>query len=1162
MPDSLAEQLRQLQTSLTALEGQRAILGEAVIGPALGALRAQITALQAQAAAAQSGPAEERRLITILFTDIVGSTALVEQLDPEAWRQTLARVHEMAGDQITKHGGQIAQYLGDGLLAFFGAQHASEADPEHAIRAALAIQEIMKDPPASFRLHPSPLQLRVGIHSGPVVVGELVAAAHQEFTATGDAMNLASRLQAAAPPGGILISHDTYRYVRGVFDVTPQPPLTVKGKHEPLRTYLVRRAKPRSFRRVARGVAGVETRTVGRERESQQLRAAYQAAFEQRRTVWAQLVAEPGMGKSRLLEDTREWIELRTETIWLLRARAFAEDANQPFALVRRMWFDRFQIAEDAPLAQAEARWVQQVTALLGPDAVEAAQALGLLVGLRFAGSPHLGALRQDPAQLKGRALVVSRALVAALRAQNPIVLLLEDLHIADASSEDYFLDVMWNAAPADRLNGIFILATARPEWNVPQALTAARDDEGPLHATEPTTGLTADHEPRRPDDGSSISKAGDRPPTFVCISLAPLADAAVLELGRELLHRAADVPEDVVQLIVERAEGVPYYAEELVNYFLDRGILDATAEPWHFVPERLREAPLPATLQHLLLTRLGTLSRSEQAALQCGAVFGRNFWTGGIEALGVRSGGAVLTALQARGFVDPQPESSLAGERQWSFHHNLLRDVTYETVLKRERAALHQKAAEWLEGQARAAGRLDEFAGLLGEHCERAGALSAAAEWLARAGERALAQGAPREARVYFDRTLALLPPVVQEARWQALLGREAALDRLGAREAQQADIQALLALAESLDDDTLYAETFIRQGNYSSAVGDYRAAMAAAKQGLAAARRAGQPAREASALGRMIVAHTRLGELDAAQALLGEALDRARAAGDDSVLAQTLLQIGSYYTETGDLERGAQLGTEAAALARRAGDRAREAKAMGNLGFNYAQLGLTKRARPALEQALRLHESIGERWYRAYDLMNLGWTYWRAGDGRAARPLEEEALRELIAVGDVNARGSCLEYLGNIAEQAGDAVGAARRFGEALVDFTRAGSRAYGVDCTAGLARCALAQGQLETARGSAAEVWQHLSEHSSAGLELPALAYLTCAEVFETLGELETWRAALAAGYHDLMARAEKISDPEWRQTFLGNIPEHRALVAQWERSQAAPGQGQQS
>jgi class 3 adenylate cyclase/tetratricopeptide (TPR) repeat protein len=1124
MANPPVEQIERLRASLAALEGQRAVLGDAVVEPALAALRAQITALEAErdAKAAAQVPADERRLITILFTDIVGSTALADKLDPEEWRQIVARVHGTAGAAVERCQGQVAQYLGDGLLAFFGAQHPTEADPELAIRAALEFQQAIGQWGAD-----SAVRLRAGIHTGLVVVGELGAETHKEFTATGDAMNLAARLQAAAPPGGVIISHDTYRYVRGVFDVTPQPAITVKGKSEPIRTYLVRRAKPRPFRTVIRGVAGVETRTVGRDRERQALQSAYLDACENRRVVWAQLVAEPGLGKSRLLQDTREWIDLRPETVRLLRARAYAEDARQPFALVRRMWLDRFQIAEDAPLAQAEARWLQQFNGLLGRENEEAAHVLGLLVGLPFEGSPHIGALRHDPQQVKGRALVVSRELLRALRAEMPVEVLLEDLHLADAASIDYFLDVFWDKAglsPAtDSLHGLFMLATARPEWQRPAAL--------------------------------HVDPAAGGAPHYLELALAPLADDAARELAHELLQNAEGVPNEIVQQIVERAEGVPYYAEELVNYFIDRGILDVSVEPWRFVPQRLREAPLPATLQHLLLTRLSALSDDERGALQRGAIFGRNFWTGGIQALGARAGDDMLAALQPRGFLQAEPDSSFAGEPEWTFHHNLLRDVTYESVLKRERAALHQKAAEWLEAQARAAGRLDEFAGLLGEHAERAGAQAVAAEWFVRAGERARAQGAPREARQFLDRALSLLPPVARELRWRALMERERSLATLALRELRQADVQALLALAEELDDDVHRAEAWLRHVYLLSKSESGPATLETAEKALRAAERAGNPALQAQALTMLVWEHTSQGATDLARPLVAAALEHARASGDDTTIFETLSDTASYHIAVGDLALAVQQFAEAARIAQRAGDRRGHAVALGNLGYVYALLGLYKLARPALEQSLAVNEAIGQRRTRAYNLQNLGFTCLRIGDGRTARRLIEESLRELTAVGDAHGQAGALLYLGRVAEQAGDAAGAARRFSEALAGLTRSGFLSVTPDCTAGLARCALAQGQLDEAREHAAALWQHLSEQGPTGIELPTLCYQTCADLFDALGDPETSRAAVEAGYRDLMARAEKISDRDWRQSFLDNIPEHRAIVDLWERSQAA-------
>jgi tetratricopeptide (TPR) repeat protein len=196
-----------------------------------------------------------------------------------------------------------------------------------------------------------------------------------------------------------------------------------------------------------------------------------------------------------------------------------------------------------------------------------------------------------------------------------------------------------------------------------------------------------------------------------------------------------------------------------------------------------------------------------------------------------------------------------------------------------------------------------------------------------------------------------------------------------------------------------------------------------------------------------------------------------------------------------------------------------------------------------------------MGERRARAYNLQNLGLVAVRTGDGRTARRLLDETLREFAAVSDALGLAGSQFYLGLAAEQAGDAAGAARRFDEALAGFTRSRGRGPVADCIAGLARTALAAGQLDQARQHAAALWQQLAEFGPGGMDLPGLGYQTCAEVFDALGDADTSRAALEAGYRDLLARAEKISDAAWRQSFLDHIPEHRALAALWERSQAA-------
>jgi class 3 adenylate cyclase/tetratricopeptide (TPR) repeat protein len=1123
----LQVQIDKLRASINGLEAQRGVLGDAIVDPALAALRQQLALLEEQAATLAK-PAEERRMVTILFADMVGSTALAEKLDPEEWRQVVEKIHTTLGKVVVAHHGIIGQYLGDGLLAFFGAKASSENDPENAIRAALYGQAAVEALPL-----PEKVQLRVGIHSGLVVVGDLGEAEHKEFTASGDAMNLAARLQAAAPPGGILISQDTYRYVRGVFNVTPRPLITVKGKSEPIKTFLVRGTKPRPFRTVTRGVAGVETRTIGREPEMNALQAAYLRAYEQHGVAWAQLVSDPGLGKSRLMDDMNDWLELREERYRILRARAFPDDTNQPFALIRRMWFDRFQIAEDMPLDQAEKKWVERFKEFSGQENnEEAAHALGLLAGLPFQNSPYIGAMRKDPTQVKGRSTVVSRDLLKAVRREAPIVVMLEDLQWADTASWEYLMEVFLGEAAGEQPNGMFILGAARPEWRPPEALLRVFESSLSTQYTSDSWGIQ--------------------------ISLTLLPEGATRELARELLQRVQDVPEGLLELIVERSEGVPYFAEEIVNWMIDHRILETHEEQWRFLPDKLKEQPLPATLQHLLLTRLSSLSQPERIALQRGAIFGRRFWTGGVEALGVSGGAEMLGHLQPRGFVEAQSESAFAGDTEWSFHHNLLQEVTYESVLKRERADLHREAAAWLERQARLAGRLDEFAGLLGEHYERAGELSTAADWYLRAGRRAMEQGAPREARGFFTKALELLPPVDRERRWQALSGRQEAYSVMSEAELEKADLNAMLELARSFDDDRYLAEVSYRRALFGTRIGSGEVAFQAAEETLTAARRSGNEALEIKALAIQAMDGLYKGEKSAVINAIEAVLARARQLGDEGVLADVLFRAAFLYSELIDVDKSYPLMVEQIEVAHRIGNRTVEVIGLGNLGSGYLWLGLYKQARVILEQARQRAEALSARRAMAYALMNLGETYLNTGDLRQARRLGEESLEAIIRSEDARGKAFILNDLGYIYLAQGDIYSASRRFQEGKETALGRGLDHLVYELTAGLAACSVMEGNLEEAHQYVSEVWDYLKEHGATGMANVIKVYRVCAEVFEALDEKEALREVIEAGHKELMELAAHIQAPEWRQSFLENVPDNRAIVEMWERSQN-PGGG---
>ena len=1127
MAKSIQAQMEELRASIKGLEAQRGLLGEKIVNPAIETLSQKLAQLE-QAVSSQEGhpgqagfPVEDRRMVTILFTDMVGSTGMAEKLDPEEWRRIVSKTHATIGEAVTAHHGTIAQYLGDGLLAFFGAKEAGEADPENAVRAGLDAQAAVTN-----LLSTENVQIRVGIHTGLVVVGELGAEAHKEFTASGDAMNLAARLQSAAPPGGILISHDTYRHIKGVFNVTPRPPLTVKGKSEPVQTYLVRAAKPRPFRSVARGVAGVETRTIGREREMKALQQAYLRAFEGHGMAWAQQVGDLGIGKSRLVSDMTEWLDLREETFRLLRARAFPDDANQPFALVRRLWFDRFQIAEDVPLEQAEARWVERFQELSGwQEYEEPAHALGLLVGLPFENSPYIKAMRNDPSQVKGRALVVSRELLKAVRARYPVVMLLEDMQWIDSASWEYLVEVFLEAGEDQLANGLFILGAARPEWQHPKVLSDL------LQASLPGE--------------TEALKCG------LLLPLAPLSEPDSRALAREILQRVEAIPKQVVDLIVERSEGVPYYIEEMVNWLIDHGILDTQLEQWRLYPEKLREQPLPATLQHLLLTRLSSLSQDERSALQRGAIFGRRFWTGGLQALGVADGSRTLTRLQPRGFVEAQPESAFQGDTEWSFHQNLLQEVTYESVLKRERLNLHKVAAGWLEAQARQSGRLDEFAGLLGEHYEKSGDLSRAADWYLQAGKRAFSQGAPREAARFYTRALELLPPVDQERRWQVLLEREDALSVLGVAEPWKADIDALQELAHSFGDDGFLAEAYFRQAVFGLKIGDIQVIDQASQEALKAARHSGNELIEIKALAIAGLAAYHRGDQTSAKEMTEEALKRARAQRDESVLAYVLFRAAFFYSELPDIARCYSLWIEQIELDHRLGNRNQEVTSLGNLGSGYLWLGLYKQARSQIEQAVQICRALGARRLLAYNLGNLADIYLDTGDLRRASQLLDEALQEISPTQDARGMTWMTADKGLALLMMGDIPGASRRFSEAKQLALSHAMATAACEITAGQAACAVQQGQLDEAGKYTHEVWDFLKENGIVGLNRSGMAYRLLAETFDALGEAENARAVIESGHQALIEVLETIGIPEWRQSFLENVPDNRALMEMWER-----------
>ncbi len=360
---------QQLEQAIAALEGQRALLGDGVVDAALAPIREKLRSLRA------AGD-QQLKFVSVLFTDVVGSTRMIQSLDPEEISGIIDGAMRRFAAAIERHGGAVRNFMGDGLLALFGFPAAQEDDAERAIRAGLAMLDEARAYAGEVETtwgFPG-FAIRVGINTGQVILGGGV---DRDTNALGFTTSIAARMQAAAPPGGLLITHDTYLQVRGVFDVEPQPPLQVKGKDEPLQTYVVLGAKARAFRLPTRGVEDIETHMIGRDAELRRLQDGFRAAMEDGEGQIVTVVGEPGVGKSRLIYEFDSWLELLPEQVFYFRARAQAATQNLAYSLLRDLFSFRFGIRDSDLAAVVRDLLERGLAEGIGSAAVSAADTAG-----------------------------------------------------------------------------------------------------------------------------------------------------------------------------------------------------------------------------------------------------------------------------------------------------------------------------------------------------------------------------------------------------------------------------------------------------------------------------------------------------------------------------------------------------------------------------------------------------------------------------------------------------------------------------------------------------------------------------------------------------------------------------------------------------------------
>ena len=1109
-----------LDAAIRALEAQRGLLGDAVVDLAVAGLRAKgaAPAPATPVATLPAEPAQTLRQVSILFLDVVGSTTLSQRLDPETISAVMDDALARGTAVVVAHRGRVLQYAGDNILAAFGADEAREDDAERAVHCGLALLELGQVLGAEvLAAHGhAGFNVRVGIHTGGVLLGGGVDA---EGTIRGIAVNIAARMEQTAPAGALRISHDTYAQVRGLFEVEAQEPLAVKGVDAPIQSYLVSRAKPRNFRIVTRGIEGVATRMIGREAELEALQAAFLQLFAERKLAAVTVVADAGIGKSRLLYEFAAWSEARPEAFYLFRGRATPATGTQAFGLLRDILAWRFQIADDDSLEAARQKMEAGIVPLFvdddGPDLAEAhAHLLGHLIGIEWKDSRHIRSILDDPRQIRNRAFHTAAQLLRRVGATDgsPVILQLEDLHWADDES----LDFLNHLCEVNRDVPLLVLAFTRP--TLFERRTDWRSSED-FH--------------RR-------------------IDLAALDSASSRLLAVELLKKLPEVPTALQELLTGRADGNPFYMEELVKMLIDRGAIQTgpgTGDAWTVDAERLLVTQVPATLTGVLQARLDGLPKPEQRALQQASVVGAVFWD---QALAAIEAHAVeqLPALVQRALALPRADAVVDGLREYAFRHQLLHQVIYDTVLKRHKREGHARVAHWLARLAEQEHlRSGDFHGLAAEHFEQAGEQTQAAEFHARAADGSAQRFAHERVLVHAGQGLKLLEGAQRsqpELRWRLLCARERTLGLLARRDEQAADLRALALLADELDDDGRRAEVAWLRTVRAMRMADVPELERAAQHGIACATRAGDDRLRLSAMRQLALARVWQGDHEAGKAMVQEALAEARNKGLQAVEARLLNVLALALEKQGD---------------------------------RVACLGLH-------EQILRLHRDRDERTSTCVTLMNLGAAKLHFGNHEPARCDLEEALQMFRAIGDHALEGTVKGYLSVATLWQGDAAKAlalassaveiakATRSGysevvawHCLADAEFASGRWDGarhaflnaqarglelrgllhLDASAGLARVAWAQG----VSGAALEHLQPVFDLVAAGGSLesagePRRIELTCHQVLLQAGDprADEW---LVRAHTALMAQADAITDARLRQSFLRAVPHHRDIVA---------------
>jgi predicted ATPase/class 3 adenylate cyclase len=925
----------------------------------------------------------QHRNVTVLFVDLSDYTHLSQKIDPETLYEVIQQFIEALANDVYRYEGMIDKFTGDGLMALFGAPIAHENNAELAVRAALDMQTSVADLSEKFSAELGmELKVHIGLNSGPVIAGGIGSNLMMNYTAIGDTVNLARRLEDSAAPGTIFASESVYRQTKALFNFRKSLGLTLKGVDQPVFAYQVTGAKKKPG--LVRGLESLSAPMIGRDQELQLLHKTLKDLFTHKQGQLALITGEAGIGKSRLTRELKRLVDAQEVVV--------VEGQSLTYRRLAAYWIfldairKHLGVTADTPEIHLRQRLQNRVNLVMGSRSLDALPFLEHLLSLAPSNEAAAERIQYlDAGQLRQQIFLAVRDFLVAEANSKPLILILEDLHWADQSSLDLVLFLLESTKTAP----LMIVAVSRPV------------EEGTLSKMV-------------------IWAENNLKNRFCHLPLNTLS----LDQSERLLFELLEIPELSPSLrdhIIQRAAGIPFYLEEILRMLIDNGIIRRENGVWVLSEgANISSLGVPETLEGLILARFDRLEETHRRILQVSSVIGREFSLPILQTV-MHSFEkeqliAVLSLLSERDFIQPDPNSPYT---EYIFKHALMSDAIYKTMLKKDRGELHGQVGEAIEKIYTY--RLDGQVDILARHYGWSPRHDRAMHYLILAGQKAYRNFENEQARQHFEQACGLLPLVEASTvqKLQIYTGLGDALVFMGEYTLARDNYSEAMHVIGAVGHESLHEEksTLMRKlGTTYERQGEYDQALNCLNEAQSILGEVSMPEVRAQIIQDIGWIHFRRGNIDEAEKNLICALDLVVETNCYDIVASIYNRLGGVYYQKNNLDQASNFVRKSLVLREELGDLVAVARSYSNLGLLAWRKGDWEQALENFQRTVELHARLSDVEGIINLHANIGLLQTDRGNLEDAQHHLEQSLHSSIQIGHSYMQGLGYQHLGRL--------------------------------------------------------------------------------------------------------------------------------------------------